>query len=76
MQKHEKQYQESNVSGGPFVLPLTSLDASMLPLVGGKAANLGELIRADFHVPPGFCVTTASYALFNNDARLEPFWPS
>ena len=29
--------------------------------VGGKAANLGELIRAGFDVPPGFCVTTEAY---------------
>lgn len=28
---------------------------------GGKGANLGELIRAGFPVPPGFVVTTAAY---------------
>jgi rifampicin phosphotransferase len=72
MQNHEKQYQESNVSEAPLVLPLTALDASMLPLVGGKAANLGELIRTGFPVPPGFCVTTAAYALLNDAATLEP----
>ncbi len=71
MQNHEKQYQESNVSETPLVLSLTALDASMLPLVGGKAANLGELIHAGFPVPPGFCVTTAAYALLNDAARLE-----
>ena len=27
---------------------------------GGKAANLGELTKADFNVPPGFCVTSPS----------------
>ena len=43
----------------------------MLPMVGGKAANLGELIHAGFPVPPGFCVTTSAYALLNEDARLE-----
>jgi rifampicin phosphotransferase len=68
----EKHYQVSNVSETPLVLSLTALDASMLPLVGGKAANLGELIRADFPVPRGFCVTTAAYALLNDAARLEP----
>jgi rifampicin phosphotransferase len=72
MQNHEKQYQESNVSETPLVLSLTDLDASMLPLVGGKAANLGELIRADFPVPLGFCITTAAYTLLNDAARLEP----
>ena len=29
--------------------------------VGGKGANLGELIRAGLPVPPGFVVTTAAY---------------
>ncbi len=72
MQNHEKQYQESNVGETPLVLPLTALDASILPLVGGKAANLGELIHVGFSVPPGFCVTTAAYMLLNDAARLEP----
>ena len=30
--------------------------------MGGKAANLGELISAGLPVPGGFCVTTAAYA--------------
>ncbi len=43
------------------ILPLDEIDTRMLPLVGGKAANLGELIAARFPVPPGFCVTTEAY---------------
>jgi phosphoenolpyruvate synthase/pyruvate phosphate dikinase len=35
-----------------------------LALAGGKGANLGEMARAGFPVPPGFCVTTAAYRLF------------
>ena len=45
----------------PIILPLAALDAGMLPVVGGKAANLGELISAGFPVPDGFCVTTEAY---------------
>ena len=45
----------------PFVVPLRELDAEALPVVGGKAANLGELIRAGLPVPEGFCVTTGAY---------------
>src|SRR6266699_5031555 len=71
MPNHEKQNHASNVSETPLVLSLNALNASMLPLVGGKAANLGELISAGFPVPPGFCVTTAAYALLNDAARLE-----
>jgi phosphohistidine swiveling domain-containing protein len=44
-----------------FVVELKTLDAQALPQVGGKAANLGELIGAGFPVPPGFAVTTAAY---------------
>jgi rifampicin phosphotransferase len=43
------------------VLDLADVGAGMLPLVGGKAANLGELIRAGLPVPPGVCVTTEAY---------------
>ena len=45
-----------------LVLDLGCLGADVLPVVGGKAASLGALIRAGFPVPPGFCVTTVAYA--------------
>jgi pyruvate,water dikinase len=44
----------------------------MLPVVGGKAANLGELIQPGFPLPAGFCVTTAAYTLLSERAGLEP----
>ncbi|WP_210481738.1 PEP/pyruvate-binding domain-containing protein [Naasia sp. SYSU D00948] len=44
-----------------LVLELPQLSARDIALVGGKAANLGELIRAGFDVPPGFCITTKAY---------------
>ena len=47
-------------SGG-LVLDLAQLNAGMLALVGGKAANLGELLSAGLPVPGGFCLTTAAY---------------
>lgn len=53
-----------------LVVPLGTLDRTSLPLVGGKAANLGELIRAGFPVPAGFCVTTAAYAQVAAHAKL------
>jgi rifampicin phosphotransferase len=43
------------------VLELAQVDASMLGLVGGKAAGLGELIGAGFRVPEGFCLTTRAH---------------
>lgn len=45
----------------PLVLDLRAVSGSMHDLVGGKAANLGELTRAGFGVPPGFCVSTQAY---------------
>lgn len=44
-----------------LVLDLSMLDAGMLALVGGKAANLGELLAAGLPVPEGFCLTTTAY---------------
>ncbi|MDX8029620.1 PEP/pyruvate-binding domain-containing protein [Lentzea sp. BCCO 10_0856] len=45
----------------PLVLDFSAIDGSMLAIVGGKAANLGELTRAGLPVPQGFCVTTEAY---------------
>ncbi len=64
--------QQAGADRGRLVLPLEEADASMLPLVGGKAANLGELLRAGFPIPPGYCVTTQAYALVAGDAGLQP----
>ncbi|KRE82236.1 PEP/pyruvate-binding domain-containing protein [Arthrobacter sp. Soil764] len=44
-----------------LVLDLRRLNAGMLPLAGGKAANLGELLSAGLPVPDGFCLTTDAY---------------
>ena len=44
-----------------LVLALDLVGAGQLPDVGGKAANLGELLRAGLPVPAGFCLTTQAY---------------
>src|SRR5215472_12649630 len=49
---------------GPYTLSFDEVDGTRSPAVGGKGANLGELTRAGFPVPPGFCVTTAAYRAF------------
>jgi len=46
-----------------LVLPFNKIDKNDIPLVGGKAANLGEMVQAGFPVPNGFCVTSAAYQL-------------
>src|SRR5262245_35308969 len=54
-----------------LVLDLAAIDASMLPLVGGKAANLGELIGAELPVPRGICVTTEAYRQVAESAAID-----
>src|SRR4051794_22447048 len=40
-------------------------------LTGGKAVNLGLLLRANFPVPDGFCVTTDAYRYWASAGREE-----
>jgi pyruvate,water dikinase len=44
-----------------LVLDLREIDDAAAPLVGGKAASLGRLMRAGLPVPDGFCLTAAAY---------------
>jgi phosphoenolpyruvate synthase/pyruvate phosphate dikinase len=44
------------------IIGLDDPAARQLPLVGGKGANLAELIAAGFPVPGGFCVDTTGRA--------------
>jgi len=53
------------------VVNLDRIEATLLPLVGGKAAYLGELLTGGFAVPGGFCVTTPAYARVTEAAGLE-----
>jgi pyruvate,water dikinase len=55
-----------------LILPLDVIDSGSLPVAGGKAANLGELIQAGLPIPSGFCVTTAAYDLAAEGAGLGP----
>ena len=56
----------------PLCVPLSELDASSLQAGGGKAKNLGELLRAGLPVPGGFCVTTAAFRLTLRSGALAP----
>lgn len=50
-----------------YILPFNAISAGDLAHVGGKGANLGEMARAGFPVPPGFCLTTAAFRRFMDD---------
>src|SRR5215218_3874252 len=56
-----------------LVVDLTQLGARDLDRGGGKAANLGELLRAGFPVPLGFVLTTTAYdvVVSSNDVQQD-----
>ncbi|MEZ4710278.1 MAG: phosphoenolpyruvate synthase [Caldilineaceae bacterium] len=63
------------ISTDQYVLPFTAISAADLPKVGGKGANLGEMTRAGFPVPPGFCVTTSAFRRFvENCADMDKLY--
>ncbi|MEU0481466.1 PEP/pyruvate-binding domain-containing protein [Streptosporangium sp. NPDC006013] len=55
----------------PLILRFEDIGAEMLPLVGGKAANLGVLTAAGLPVPPGLCVTTEAYRRVTERTALQ-----
>jgi len=48
----------------PYTIWFDKAGKEAIGLVGGKNASLGELIKADIPVPPGFSVTTEAYLEF------------
>jgi len=56
-----------------YVVSLSDVDRSSHDLVGGKGANLGELLKIDgINVPNGFCVTTDAFrSIFQNNETLQ-----
>lgn len=46
------------------ILWFEELTKNDIPLVGGKNANLGEMIQAKIPVPPGFAITAQAYREF------------
>jgi rifampicin phosphotransferase len=54
------------------IVALADLGRNDLAIGGGKAANLGELLRAGLPVPAGFCVTTAGYGAFVEGNGIGP----
>jgi phosphohistidine swiveling domain-containing protein len=67
-----------------LVLALSKVDRSMLASVGGKAANLGDMIQSkrssSLPVPPGFVLTSESYreflksAIVHSNGKLQPLF--
>ncbi len=57
----------------PYCVWFGECTQASLPTVGGKNANLGEMINSDIRVPPGFAVTVEAYneALTQSGVRGE-----
>ena len=53
-----------------LVIWFENLRKTDVPLVGGKNANLGEMINAKLPVPPGFAVTAYSYEKFIKETHI------
>ena len=45
-------------------------ESTQKALVGGKNASLGEMMRAELPVPPGFALTTDAYGMIWRDKEL------
>jgi len=54
-----------------LVLWFENLRKTDIPSVGGKNANLGEMINAGISVPPGFAVTAYSYKKFIEETGIS-----
>jgi pyruvate,water dikinase len=55
----------------PEIIWFEQVDKHDVALVGGKGANLGELVQAGIPVPPGFIVTADVYRQFIKQNRLD-----
>ena len=53
------------------ILWLIDVDKNDVPLVGGKAANLGELLRVEIPVPDGFVVDARTFRDFIERTRIK-----
>lgn len=53
-----------------LVLWFDELNKGDTPLVGGKNANLGEMMRAGIPIPPGFAITAYAYKKFITETGI------
>ncbi len=61
------------MSAHPLIVFFKEIDKDDINLVGGKTANLGEMVKAGFPVPNGFAITVHAYDLFLKENNLEKY---
>lgn len=54
-----------------YVISFEGCDITMVDRVGGKCASLGELLKAQIPVPPGFALTTEMYERFLEENNIR-----
>jgi len=54
-----------------YVVNFSQVDKDDIDLVGGKGANLGEMVKAKIPVPEGFIVTSKAYFDFISQNKLD-----
>ena len=55
-----------------YVYMFTEGDGTMKELLGGKGANLSEMIHLGLSIPPGFVVTTEACTVYNTEGKVLP----
>lgn len=55
-----------------FILDFKDIDKENISEAGGKGANLGEMARVGFPVPPGFVVSAGAYRYFLERNDFQP----
>ncbi len=53
-----------------YMVNLNEVHKDSIPAVGGKGANLGEMVNSGFPVPQGFCVTSSAYDAYIQENRF------
>ena len=59
------------MSAQKFIKWFSEIDKNDIPEVGGKGANLGEMVSFGIPVPPGFVVTAEAYFYFLQENELK-----
>ena len=55
-----------------LIHPFTFGDMSQKDLLGGKGANLAEMVRIGLSVPPGFTITTHACRQYLQTGEIPP----
>ena len=54
-----------------YIRWFSEINKNLVPIVGGKGANLGEIYNLGVPVPPGFVITTLAYRHFIEESKVD-----